>query len=141
MKEVQMRKVSVSIVICMLAAVVLLAQPRDLDPVMKQVGPMNTALGAAVTGNVAADIATNCEKLEALFKETEAFMKSKGIAQAAGIAAEAAAAAAEAAKAAKAGQLDAAKAAAGKVKAVCKGCHDNYREKDPTGGFRFKGGA
>src|SRR5688572_2358006 len=125
-----MRKVSILIAVCMMAAVVLAAQQRDLDPVMKEVGPANTALGAAVTGNVAADVATNAAKLQTLFTETEAFMKSKNATKGVEIAHEAALQAGEAAKAAKAGNLDAAKAAAGKVKGTCKGCHDMYREKD-----------
>ena len=133
-----MRKVSMLIALCMLVAVVLVAQQRDLDPVMKEIGPTSNALTTAINGNVAADIATNCAKLETLFKEAEAFMKAKGIAKAVEIAAEASATAAEAAKAMRAGNLDSAKAAASKVKGVCKGCHDNYREKDPAGGFRFK---
>jgi len=136
-----MRKVSVLIAICMLAAVALIAQSqRDSDPIMKEVGPANAALGMAVTGNVAADIATHAGKLEGLFKEMEAFMKSKNKPDAVTIAQEAAAAAGEAAKAAKAGNLDAAKEAAARVGKTCKGCHMNYREKDPTTGqFKFKG--
>jgi cytochrome c556 len=125
----------------MLAAVVLAAQQRDLDPVMKEVGPANTALNAAAAGNVAADVATNAAKLQTLFTETEAFMKSKNATKGAELAREAAAHASEAAKAAKGGNLDAAKAAAGKVKGTCKGCHEMFREKDPAGGFKFKGGA
>jgi len=135
-----MRKSSVLIAICALAAVVLAAQQRDLDPVMKEIGPASAALSTAINGNALADLATHSVKLEALFREAEAFMKSKGIPKAVEIAIEAAAAAGEASKAAKAGNLDSAKTAAGKVKGFCKGCHDNYREKDPAGGFKFKGG-
>ena len=128
-----MRKVSILITVCMLAAVVLVAQQRELDPVMKEVGPTNQALQTAIGGNVLADAATNAAKLETLFKEAEAFMKSKNKADAVKMAADAAMAAGDAAKAAKAGDLDAAKAAAMKVKGACKGCHDNYREKDGAG--------
>ena len=71
-----MRKVSILIAVCMLAAVVLVAQQRDLDPVMKEVGPTNQALQTAVGGNVLADAATNAAKLETLFKETETFKGS-----------------------------------------------------------------
>ena|SRR5688572_23187599 len=135
-----MRKVSLLIAICMLAAVALIAQQRDLDPVMKEIGPAATALNAAVTGNVAADVATNAAKLQTLFTETEAFMKSKNATKGVEMAKEAAAHANEAAKAAKAGNLDGSKAAAGKIKGTCKGCHELFREKDPSGGFKYKAG-
>jgi cytochrome c556 len=135
-----MRKVSMLIGICMLAAVVLLAQTADLDPVMKEVGPANQQLGAAITGNALADVATHATKLEGLFRQTESFMKAKGASKGQAIAAEAAASASEAAKQAKAGNLDAAKAAAGKIKGTCKGCHEVHREQLPDKTYKFKAG-
>jgi cytochrome c556 len=135
-----MRKVLLLIALCSLAAVMLVAQGRDLDPVMKEVGPLNGQLNGAVNGGSLADIATHAAKMEALMKEAEVFMKTKGATQGQSIAAEAAAAAGEMAKAAKAGNLDGAKAAVGKVKGSCKACHTIHRDQLPDKSYVFKKG-
>ncbi len=133
-----MRKVSILIGICLLAAVGLIAKTADLDPVMKQVGPSNAALQRAVGAGSAADVATEAAKLEGLFKQTEEFMKANKVADGAGWAKDASVAAGDAAKAAKAGNMEAATAAANKVKGTCKGCHDVHREQLPDKSFKFK---
>ena len=143
-----MRRVSIVIAVCFVLAlaVSLVGQARDLDAIMKEIGPLWTGqggIGARGGGSLdaatpdTAKVAADATKLQSLFKEAEdQFTKmkmvepagwAKGISEAAGkLATEA--------KTGKIGDAKAAKAAIGQ----CKGCHDKYRESDGAGGFKLK---
>src|SRR5262245_57173785 len=104
-----MRKASIIISVCALAAVAmtLYAQGREIQPIMKEVGPTFTGVTAGMRGRTmsAADVAKEAEKLQGLFKEVSAFMKTKNLDKAVGWANDAAAAASDLSKAAKANEM------------------------------------
>lgn len=136
-----MRKASVLIGICLLAAVAfaLAAQaPTDLSPVMKDVAATQQKLGMDMMAGNAADVAADAQKLQEDFTQAQGFFKvmkaqdavdaAKGNAEAAGIIM----------KAAKANNLEDAKAAVKTIKGSCKACHDVHREQLPDKTFKFK---
>ena len=133
-----MRKTSILIAVCMIAAMALtLYAQRDIMPVMKELGPTNASMGKNVTAADWAAVAADATKLQGLFKETGDFMKAQKQATAATWANDAATTAGDIAAKAKAGNAADATAAAGKLKASCKACHDVHREGTP-GNFKFK---
>ena len=75
-----MRRMSVLIGVCMIAAMVitLYAQQRDIQPLMREVQPafgsMTKALGAGTADQAAAD----ATKLQGLFKEVAGLMNLEG---------------------------------------------------------------
>ena len=135
-----MRRMSVLIGVCVIAAMVitLYAQQRDIQPIMREVQPtfgsMTKGLGAGTADTVAAD----ATKLQGLFREVAAWMKTQKADKAAGWATDDANLAGEVAKAAKANDMAAAKAGGEKIKAACKACHDVHREQLPDKSFKFK---
>jgi cytochrome c556 len=136
-----MRKASVLIGICMLAAVAfaLAAQaPTDLSPIMKDVGATQQKMGMDMMAGNAADVAADAQKLQSDFTQAQGFFK----AMKAQDAVDASKANVEAAglimKAAKANNLDDAKAPAKTIKGSCKACHDQHREALPDKTFKFK---
>ena len=136
-----MRRASIVIGVCMLAALALtlMAQaPQDLDPVMKQVGPTFQSLNRNIQGSMAAEAAADAEKLQGLFREVTAFFKAKNLEKGMGWAMDASTAAGEAAKAAKANNPEGLKAAAGNVQKTCKACHEIHREQLPDKSYKFK---
>ncbi len=135
-----MRRTSIMIAVCMVAAMALtLYAQRDIMPVMKEVGPTNAQMGKNIGAGTWADVAKDAEKLQGLFKEAGEFMKAQKAAGAVTWANDAAKIAGDIAAAAKAGKAEDATAAAGKLKAQCKACHDVHREGTP-GNFKFKAG-
>ena len=137
-----MRKASIIISVCAVVAVTvtLYGQMRDLDPIMKEVGPTFNGLTAGMRGRAmpAADVARDAEKLQNLFKEVSAFMHGKNLEKAVGWANEAANAAAELSKAAKANEVDPMKTAQGNIQKMCKTCHEVHREQLPDKSFKMK---
>ena len=137
-----MRKTSMIIAICgvVAMALTLYAQTRDLDPVMKEIGPdfTNLTKGMGERSMAGADVAKEAEKLQKLFQETSAFMKSKNIQDGVGWANDAANAAGELAKAAKANDSEAMKVASGNIGKQCKACHAVHREQLPDKTFKLK---
>jgi cytochrome c556 len=140
-----MRRVSIIIAVCFALAVGLSVAgqaPRDLDAIMKEVGPIwatpQTGLGArggqldAATPDTA-KIATDAGRLQTLFTEAQAGFTKLNMAEAATMAKAAADAAGALAKEAKTGKLADAKAS--KASINCGGCHQKYRGKDPSGNF------
>jgi len=120
----------------------LIGQGRDLDAIMKEIGPMwmgPTGLNAAITSATPdyAKIAADAAKLQGLFTEAEAQFTKMKMTEAAGMAKATADAAGAAAKEAKAGKFTDAKASAGSI-VQCKNCHAKYRESDGAGGFKLK---
>jgi len=137
-----MRKASVIISVCLLAALslTLLGQNRDIQPIMKEVGPTFTGMNTGMQGRTmsAADVAKNADKLQGLFKEVGTFMKEKNINDAVGWADTAASAAADLAKAAKANDSDAMFTAQKTIQKQCGTCHAAHREQLPDKTFKLK---
>jgi len=137
-----MRKVSLLIGICMLAAlaITLWAQqaPTDLSPVMKDVGATTNKLRMDIMAGNAADVTADAEKLQNDFRQAGGFFKAHNAQDAADWSKANAQAAGEIMKAAKANNLDAAKAPASEIQKSCKSCHDVHREQLPDKSFKFK---
>lgn len=139
-----MRRVSIVIGVCFVLAlgISLIGQGRDLDTIMKEIGPMwqgpaslNTAMQSATPDF--AKVAADAAKLQGLFAEAEAQFSKMKMTEAAGFAKSAADAAGAVAKEAKGGKLTDAKASAAAI-GQCKACHGKYREPDGAGGFKLK---
>jgi hypothetical protein len=136
-----MRKASLLIGICMLAAVAiaLAAQaPTDLSPVMKDVQATTGKMRMDMMSGNAADVAADAQKLQQDFTQAMGFFKANKAQDAVDAAKANVEAAGEIAKAAKANDLDAAKAPAGTIQKSCKACHDVHREQLPDKTFKFK---
>jgi len=143
LKEDEMRKISVLIGICMLAAlaITILAQqapPTDLSPVMKDVAATTNKLRMDLMSSNAADVAADAEKLQGLFRQAAGFFKAQKAQDAVDFAKANVQRAGDIMKAAKENNLDAAKAPAGDLQKSCKNCHDVHREQLPDKTFKFK---
>ena len=136
-----MRKASLLIGICMLAAVAiaLAAQaPTDLSPVMKDVAATQNKMRMDMMAGNGADVAADAQKLQQDFTQAMGFFKANKAQDAVDMAKANADAAGEIAKAAKANNLDAAKAPAKTIQGSCKACHDVHREQLPDKTYKFK---
>ena len=137
-----MRKVSIFIGVCMLAAVTLTlyAQVKDLPPLMKEIGPASGSLTTGMTDRSmsAADVAKTADKLHGLFTDVTAYWKSKNVTDATDWATTAAKAADDLSKAAKANDSDAMRTAKTTLQKQCKSCHDVHREQLPDKSFKIK---
>jgi hypothetical protein len=145
-----MRRVSIIIGVCFILALVigLGGQGRDLDAIMKDVGPLwqggRGAPGIGARGGAldaqppdTAKIAADAAKLQSLFMEAAGQFTKLKMAEAAGMAKSVSDAAGKLANEAKTGKIADTKAAKTAI-AQCKGCHDKYRESDGAGGFKLK---
>ena len=136
-----MRKASVLIGICLLAAVAfaLAAQaPTDLSPIMKDVAATQQKMGMDMMAGSAADVAADAQKLQQDFTQAQGFFKAMKAQHAVDAAKGNADAAGLIMKAAKANNLDDAKAPAKTIKGSCKACHDVHREQLPDKTYKFK---
>jgi Spy/CpxP family protein refolding chaperone len=136
-----MRKASLLIGICMLAAVAiaLAAQaPTDLSPIMKDVAATQNKMRMDMMAGNGADVAADAQKLQQDFTQAMGFFKANKAQDAVDLAKANVDAAGEVAKAAKANNLDAAKAPAGTIQKSCKSCHDVHREQLPDKTYKFK---
>lgn len=111
---------------------------EDYVKTMKQIAPAFQSLQKNNTAMNYADAATDAQKLEASFKEVQAYWEAKKIEDAIGFAKKAVAAAQDASREAAAmsasGLADAQKALGG----TCQGCHTAHREKLADGSYRIK---
>ena len=130
-----MRRVSIVIAVCFALAlgISLFGQGRDLDAIMKEIGPLWTMglgqRGASPLDSATPDtakIAADATKLQALFKEAEDQFTKMKMAEPAGFAKNISEAAGNLAKEAKTGKIADAKAAKTAI-GQCKGCHDKFR--------------
>jgi hypothetical protein len=139
-----MRKVSVLIGICMLAALAITiwaqqAPVTDLSPVMKDVAATQAKLRMDLMSGNAADVAADAEKLQGLFRQAAGFFKAQKAQDSVDWAKANVQSAGAVMKAAKENNLDAAKAPAGDLQKSCKNCHDVHREGDGKANpFKFK---
>ena len=136
-----MRKASLLIGICMLAAVAiaLAAQaPTDLSPIMKDVGATQNKMRMDMMAGNGADVAADAQKLQQDFTQAMGFFKANKAQDAVDLAKANVDAAGEIAKAAKANNLDAAKAPATAIQKSCKACHDVHREQLPDKTYKVK---
>jgi Spy/CpxP family protein refolding chaperone len=136
-----MRKASLLIGICMLAAVAiaLAAQaPTDLSPVMKDVAATQNKMRMDMMAGNGADVAADAQKLQQDFTQAMGFFKANKAQDAVDAAKANVDAAGEIVKAAKANNMDAAKAPATAIGKSCKGCHDVHREQLPDKTYKFK---
>src|SRR5436190_24038884 len=130
-----MRKISILIGICLLAALAITiwaqqAPPTDLSPIMKDVAATQNKMRMDLMSGNANDVAADAEKLQGLFRQAAGFFKAQKAQDAVDFAKANVASAGEVAKAAKSNSLDAAKAPAGEIQKSCKNCHDVHREGD-----------
>src|SRR5262249_27101207 len=113
-----MRKVSLLIGTCMLAALAITiwaqqAPPTDLSPVMKDVAATQNKLRMDLMSGNSADVAADAEKLQGLFRQAAGFFKAQKAQDALDWAKANVQTAGDIMKAAKGNNLDAAKAPAG----------------------------
>ena len=140
-----MRRVSMVIAICFVLALTLslMGQARTLDTIMKEIQPVWATPATGLNANLNsaspdyAKMAQDAAKLEALFKEAEGEFNKLKMTAAAGMAKTSSEAAAKLAAEAKGGKVADAKAHQAALN-TCKGCHNQYREPDPAGGFKVK---
>ena len=114
------------------------ADEKALDDTMKKVGPAAAALRTAVDGSKADVVSQNLTVLKQAFTQTEAFWKSKNVAEAMVIAQDARKHAEAVEKAVAANDWDTAKKSAAAMNGTCGTCHAAYRERFDDGQFRAK---
>jgi cytochrome c556 len=117
--------------------------PEELEfqKIMRQVGPANTALRAAIDKMDAAAVKEQAAILSTAFTKTEAFWKTKNKPEAVGIAAEAKKHSDAITAAVAAPNWEAVKASSGPLGQQCAACHGTYRERLDDGSFRIKMGS
>jgi mono/diheme cytochrome c family protein len=110
----------------------------EYSKTMKQIAPTFQSLQKNNTAMNYGDAAKDAQKLEAWFKDVQAYWEAKKVDDAVGFAKTAVAAAQDTSKAAGAmnatGLTDAQKALGG----ACQGCHTAHREKLADGGYKMK---
>jgi cytochrome c556 len=136
-----MRRVSILIGVCALAAlaITVMAQTTDLSPVMKAMNSTLMKMRTDANSNMA-EAAKDADKLHGMFKDAESFFKSKGAEAADAVkwTQEAQTAAADAAKAAKANDAEGVTKAAKTIQGTCTPCHQAHREQLPDKTFKYK---
>jgi hypothetical protein len=113
-------------------------EEQAFDKTMKGVAGAFGALRKGIDGKNADMVKENGDTLVKAFTETEAFMKTRKLADATKIAGDARTMVLGIAKAGAAGSWDEAKAAGDNLAKVCGTCHTPYRERLEDGSYRFK---
>jgi cytochrome c556 len=114
--------------------------PRDLEALMKNIGPTSQAMRMHLMANQLADAGKEAQQLAVWFGDVEQFWAQYNKADAVKWAQEARTFATSVAGAVAAGDAMKATQAANNMQGDCKQCHGTYREMDPAGGFRIKPG-
>ena len=112
--------------------------PTDYSNTMKDVQAQNGALRKAITSASEADVVAAAAKLEADFKDVQAYWEAKKVDDATTASKNAVAAAQAISKAAAAHDMAAASAALPTLAAQCTSCHMAHRERNPDGSFTIK---
>jgi cytochrome c556 len=134
----------VFVIVCALSLAVVgnamaaIGSEADYAAAMKEVGSTNGTLGKAITSGAAEDAAKASARLEALFKDVQAYWTAKKVDDATTAATSAVAAAQAISKAVAAKDMTAAGEARTKLGATCMSCHTAHREKTPEGGWKMK---
>ena len=133
------RQLSLIIIVtaALIAGTTAFAQHRPYTQVMKDVGATFASLKKNLDGNSAAAAAGDAVKLEASFKEAEAFWAQFNTKDAVDLAKEAQEAVAQVGAKAKDNDIKAAQTAYGAIGRICGDCHFSHRE-DTGKGFIIK---
>jgi hypothetical protein len=110
----------------------------DYSKTMKMVAQQNMALGKSVASASETDVAAAGARLEALFKDVQAYWDSKKVDDAGTFAKNAVAAAHAMSTAANAHDMAAAAMAAATLRQQCAACHMAHREQQPDKTFKMK---
>lgn len=111
---------------------------QDFEAAMKKVLPTNGSLGKNITAKDAEAVKKDAAALEAIFKTSEDFWKSRNAQDAVDWSVQAKNGAAEISKLAGAGDWDKIPDARKKIQETCMACHNAHREKLPEGGYKIK---
>lgn len=125
------------VIATMLAGATAFAQRRPYNQVMKEIGATFASLKKNLDGNSAAAAAEDAGKLEAFFKEVEAYWAPFKTKDAIDHAKHAQEAFAEVGAKAKGSDIKAALTAYGTIGSICGDCHFSHRE-DTGKGFIIK---
>ena len=133
------RQVALAVIVGagLFAGASMFAQSRPYTQVMKDVGPTFASLKKNLDSNSAAAVVQDAEKLEGLFKETEAFWAQFNTKDAVDHAKNAQKAFADISAKAKSNDLKAAQKTYGSIGSICGDCHFSHRE-DTGKGFVIK---
>jgi cytochrome c556 len=112
---------------------------EQFSTVMKRVGPAFAALRKGVEASDAAIAREQATVLESAFRETGAYWKARGAADAIGWSEDARKQAAAIGRGAAAGRWEEVKAAASELGSACQSCHGQYRERFDDGSYRIRG--
>jgi mono/diheme cytochrome c family protein len=115
-----------------------IASEADYSAHMKEIGPLNQALGKAIKGGDAAEGGKAAARLEILFKNIHGYWTDKKVADATEAAGTAVTALQTLQKALSANDMAAAETARATFAGTCMTCHTAHREKTPEGGWRMK---
>jgi hypothetical protein len=110
----------------------------SLEDTMKQVVATMGKMKKGIDAKTLHDVAGDAEKMQALFKDTEAIFAGMNIADAVQMSQAAQSAAGEIVNAGHSDNAEGASAAFSKLGSTCKGCHDAHREKLPDGKYKLK---
>ena len=105
---------------------------------MKEVSATNGNLKQEIAGKANQEVGSDAQKLEAIFKEVQAFFAKRNTADAVALAEGMTTASHELSVAAAAGNSEGEDAALKKLGSGCAGCHSVHREKLAEGGFKIK---
>jgi len=112
---------------------------EDYSKTMKEVAQQNMALRKAIGATPSeADATAAASRLEALFKDVQAYWQTKKTEDASTFATNAVAAAQAVQKAVAAHDMPGANAAAMTLAQQCAGCHKEHREQNPDKTFKMK---
>jgi hypothetical protein len=120
------------------AAMAKITSPADYSTVMKDVNTQNMALRRALTAATEADVAAAATKLEADFKQVQAYWEDKKVDDATTASKNAVTAAQSISKAVAAHDMAAATTASQTLGAQCMSCHMAHRNRLPDGTFEIK---
>jgi len=136
-----MKKVlfSCALIVAVFSTVTLAALDEPaVEKKMKSAGEAMGAIRKAMQAGSMPDVATHAKQMVEALSEVDDFWKSRNMANAAKWQVEAQVAAKALLEAASAGNVEAARAASGKMGGACKQCHEAHREKVAENKYRIK---